>query len=95
MKTLGLTLLNAINALGVVVNEGVDPFNAMGKLLDTVIKIVSYVGGAVAVFGFFELGLALFAEGQADKKPRAFMCIGAGAIMIGARILLTQLGIIS
>ena len=88
-------ITTTLYALVVTVNENADAFGAMGKLLDTVIKIVSYVGGAAAVFGFFELGLALFAEGQADKKPRAFLAISAGVIMIGARVLLTTLGIIS
>ena len=90
-----MRIANLLTPVAVTVNTNVDAFGAMGKLLDTVIKIVSYVGAAAAIFGFFELGLALFAEGQADKKPKAFMAIGAGAIMIGARVMLTTLGLIS
>jgi hypothetical protein len=95
VKTVVGNIVSKVAIGSISVNQNVDAMTALGKLLYTIVSIVQYVGGAVAVFGFFELGMALFAEGQADKKPRAFMAIGAGAIMIGVKALLVGLGIIS
>ena len=76
-----------------VKNPG-DPTAKLGSIVGMLIDIVMYAGVAVVAFGVFELGIALFAEGQADKKPKAVIAIVAGVIMCAVKYFLTLVGVI-
>lgn len=86
---------HAMSLPSVTVNSSTNPVTAMGKIIGLLLTILTYGGGAVAAFGVFELGLALFAEGQADKKPKAVLAIAAGLLMAGTKAILQALGVVS
>lgn len=63
----------------------------MGNLKDLVFSFISSVGSIIAMWGFFEVGMALQSS-EGSLTSNAFKRIGGGVIMILSDTLLSAIG---
>lgn len=74
--------------------DGIDPLTTIGKIAETMMNILRYVGLVFIVWGGFQFGMAMKDE-DAASKSKAIMVLVAGVLMVGLKALLKGFGLIA
>ena len=70
------------------------PLTTIGKIAETMLNILRYIGLVFIVWGGFQFGMAMKDE-DAASKSKAIMVLVAGVLMVGLKALLKGFGLIA
>lgn len=98
LTVLGLVLTTLVVPVPVsaapVIDGGMSIKDAIGDILDKLFTLAQYIGGGVLIYALITFGLSI-AQENPDQRSRAVIYLVAGAMLVGIKMVLKTIGLIS
>ena len=78
----------------VTITTGGDPTTMFSRVLGILITVLRYVGGGLAIWGIYSFAISITQDGQQQQRAQGIACIISGVILIFAKVILQQIGLI-
>lgn len=75
-------------------SNDVEAEDMVGRIIGILLTITRYVGIALVVYGVYEVVMS-FMQNQPEAKTKGIVMALAGAVMIGLKTILSNIGVIS
>ena len=82
------------NTVNINTGAGDNPDGMVGSILGILLTITQYVGVALIVYGVYEVVMS-FMQNQPEAKTKGIIMALAGAVMMGLKGILQNMGVIN